>query len=83
MDFIQYLINRQSMRKEGRKIGEVSANQYNNRLDNLKKRGIYNGEDHLTEDMILQINDIYANKTSEYERTINYYIEYKHYLENH
>lgn len=81
MDFKQYLINRQF--KKGRKIGEISANQYNNRLVNLEKRGIYNGEERLTEDMVEQINDLYADKSNEYERTINYYIEFKHYLRHH
>lgn len=34
MDLKQYLINRQLILRKGNKIGEVSANQYNNRLEN-------------------------------------------------
>ncbi|MCQ2011174.1 hypothetical protein NOM01_14390 [Sporolactobacillus sp. STSJ-5] len=83
MDFKQYLINRQSLLNKGKKIGEVSAKQYNNRLENLKRKGIYNGEERLTESTVEQINDLYADKTNEYERTINYYIEFRHYLRNH
>jgi hypothetical protein len=80
MDFKQYLINRQLILKKGKKMEVVSADQYNNRLENLIRKGIYNGEEHLTRDMVEQINHIYANKTNEYERTINYYIEFKRYL---
>lgn len=83
MDFKQYLINRQSIIKQCRKIGELSADQYNNRLINIKKRGIYTGENSLTGDMVDQINGIYANKANVYERTINHYIEFKSYLKNH
>lgn len=76
MDFVTYLQNRHSTHG-GKEIGEISAKQYNNRLDNMMKYGIYNGEPSITPQIIQAINQKYANSAGEYERTIKYYLEYK------
>ncbi|MFJ8260342.1 hypothetical protein ACIQ4I_00070 [Rummeliibacillus sp. NPDC094406] len=77
MDFKQYLLNRNLFVKNARKIEDTSADQYNNRLVNLKKNDIYNEEMTIGQNMIQKINQRYANKANEYERTIKYYLEYK------
>jgi hypothetical protein len=78
MEFVDYL----QIRHEtlgGRQIGLTSAKQYNNRLENLMRYRIYNGEGMITPQIIEMINKKYVNKTGEYERTLKYYFEYKKY----
>ncbi|WP_066062170.1 hypothetical protein [Neobacillus soli] len=76
MDFVQYLKFRHN-KHGGLGIGEKSAKQYNNRLENMLKYGLYHGETSVTPETIEKINLKYVNATGEYERTIKYYIEYK------
>lgn len=80
MDFQAYLVNRHKFVGKTREINEVSASQYDNRLSNMRKKEIYNGELHITPRMRELINQAYANKTGEYERTLKYFIEYKNFL---
>lgn len=80
MDFTEFLINRHLLIKNAKKLKEVSAKQYNNRLENMINKKIYKGESVISESILIQINSIYANKANEYERTLKYYREYKKYL---
>ncbi|WP_158582942.1 hypothetical protein [Lysinibacillus yapensis] len=48
----------------------------------MVEKKIYNSENQLNEEIIGKINDTYANRANEYERTLKYYIEYKRYLLN-
>jgi hypothetical protein len=41
------------------------------------RQNIYDGKSMLNEEITKKINQIYANKAGEYERTIKYYLEYK------
>ncbi|KOO46537.1 hypothetical protein [Priestia koreensis] len=81
MNFIEFLKNRHLIIENARKLKDISAIQYNNRLESMMKKKIYNGEHQLSEQIEEKINAIYANKSNEYERTLKYYIEYKQYLE--
>ncbi|WP_394238316.1 hypothetical protein [Niallia oryzisoli] len=80
MEFIDYLQNRHKLMKGEREIKEESARQYNNRLVNLQKHKIYNGEKYIDEQMLFKIKGHYKDTTNHYSRTIKYYIEYLNHL---
>ncbi|MEC2078432.1 hypothetical protein [Metabacillus fastidiosus] len=75
MDFIQYLQLRHH-KQGGSEMGEKSAKQYNNRLENMVKYGIYKGETSLTPEINEKISQKYVNARGEYQRTIKYYLEF-------
>lgn len=77
MDFVEYLLSRHLTVKGAKQIRQKSAAQYNGRLENMKSKNIYNGEDHLTLHIVNKIKDNYVSAAGEYERTIKYYLEYK------
>lgn len=47
----------------------------------MKKKGIYNNEKIISEDIKNRISLHYVNRRNEYVDTIRYYIEYMNYLE--
>ena len=75
MDFVKYLKFRHNIHG-GLGMGEKSAKQYNNRLENMLKYGIYDGETSVTPEIIEKSNQKYVNASGEYQRTIKYYLEY-------
>ncbi|MGG3890799.1 hypothetical protein [Metabacillus fastidiosus] len=75
MDFIQYLQMRHH-KHGGSGMDEKSAKQYNNRLENMMKYGIYKGETSITPEINKKIVQKYVNACGEYERTIKYYLEF-------
>ena len=77
MDFPTYLTDVHTKTK----IGENSAKQYHSRLNNMKKKNIYNDELVINDDIKKKINLEYANKANEYERTLEYYLDYQKHLE--
>ncbi|WJY26433.1 hypothetical protein [Sporosarcina trichiuri] len=79
MQFIDYLNYRHNIQPGARKLSEVSAEQYANRLHNLQRKGIYHNEDHVTEEMLAEIEKEYKRGLDLYPRTIRYYIEYMEY----
>ncbi len=79
MDFIDYLKIRHTLVSGEKQLKDNSAEQYNNRLLNLKRLKIYNGEPELTEEMEKQIAVHYNDSVKAYPRTIKYYIEYMNY----
>lgn len=83
MDFTSFLKERHLIIPGERKMKEVSANQYNSRLNSMRDQDIYGGENQLDELIIEKINNKYANSSNEYERTITYYLEFKKYLNQH
>lgn len=76
MSFIQYLQVRHNT-LGGKVLSEKSAKQYNSRLNSMIRQNIYDGKSLLNEEITKKINQKYANKAGEYERTIKYYLEYK------
>lgn len=76
MNFVQYLQIRHQT-QGGTGMGETSAIQYNNRLENMVRYGIYNGEKTVTPEIVEKIHQKYVNARGEYPRTIKYYLEYK------
>ncbi|MGG0847092.1 hypothetical protein [Peribacillus simplex] len=79
MNFIEYLQIRHTI-EGGREIKEKSAHQYNNRLKNLKKNKIYNGENYIDNQILRKIKGHYKDTTNHYSRTIKYYNEFINYL---
>jgi hypothetical protein len=81
MDFIEYLQIRHKLKIGEREIGENSARKYNNRLENLQRKKIYNGEKQIDKQMLLKINILYKDTSRDYPRTIKYYLEYLNHLD--
>ena len=77
MDFPTYLTKEHTKTK----IGEESAKQYHSRLTNMKKKNIYNDELVINDDIKKKIALKYANRANEYERTLEYYLDYIKHLE--
>ncbi|PYZ94878.1 hypothetical protein CR194_04960 [Salipaludibacillus keqinensis] len=82
MEFTDYLLIRHKIIKGQRQIKEKSAGQYNNRLKNLQKKNIYNGELQIDQEMKDQINRYYKDSKNMYPKAIKYHIEYLNYLSN-
>lgn len=61
MNFVDYLQTVHGNRI-GKGMGEKSAKQYNNRLENMRKYGIYNEEDSVTPEIIKKIKAKYKDK---------------------
>jgi len=83
LDFTSYLKERHLINPNAREMKEVSARQYKSRLKSMIDQNIYSEGNELDELTIDKINNKYANKTKEYDRTIKYYLEFKKYLDQH
>lgn len=64
-------------------MGETSAKQYNNRMENMVKYGIYTGETSVSQEIIEKIHQKYVIAKGEYQLTFKYYLEYKSSLSQH
>lgn len=82
MDFVTYLTDVFISKRTKTHLKNISAKQYNNRLFNMKKKGIYNEENIINEDIKIKIGAHYANRRNEYIDTLKYYIEYKKYVKS-
>lgn len=81
MDFVQFLLKKHLLLKGERKLKEISADQYNNRLENLFLKNIYNDEKQIDSQLKEKIKESYKD-WKHYEKTIDYDIKYKRYLES-
>ncbi|WP_040287439.1 hypothetical protein [Sporosarcina koreensis] len=81
MEFIEYLKKRHDLQPGTRMLSDISAEQYANRLHNLQRKGIYQGQSDITDLMLQGIEKEYKRGLDLYPRTIRYYIEYQSYLE--
>ncbi|GKV69219.1 hypothetical protein NCCP2716_17170 [Sporosarcina sp. NCCP-2716] len=81
MEFIEYLRNRHSLQRGAKKLSDVSSDQYANRLHNLLRKGIYNKEKEITDEILRMIENEYKRGIDLYPRTIRYYIEFMAYEE--
>ncbi|MBE5103312.1 hypothetical protein [Priestia aryabhattai] len=57
-----------------------SAKQYNDRLNSLKEKQIYNNENVISSAIITKIYSEYIGDPGHYVTTLRHYIEYKEYL---
>lgn len=76
MGFKQYLLKRHEVNPAYKPLSESSVKQYHNRLENMFKRGIYNGELEITPEIEHKIDLKYKDTSRKYPLTIRYYIEY-------
>jgi phage antirepressor YoqD-like protein len=79
MNFTQFLLQKHLLIKGERKIKEISAKQYNNRLENMLQDQIYNGEKQINIELVNKIQAKYSDWTT-YRKTIDYYIKYCSYI---
>lgn len=78
MEFKEFLMKKHLLEKGEKKIKEISINQYENRLENLKRKGIYQGENSVDDILRQKIQDEYK-RIDQYVRTIELYIQSKKY----
>lgn len=80
MDFMSYLQDRHLIVPGAKEMKELSASQYNSRLNRMIEQNIYCEGNQLETQTLEKINKKYANRANEYERTIKYYLEFKKYI---
>lgn len=66
------------LKKGERKLKEISVEQYFNRLDNMRREGIYNEEKTIDSELERKIQERYKDWET-YVRTIKYYFSSKKY----
>lgn len=73
MDFEEYLMKKHVLRAGERKLKEVSVKQYVNRLDNMRRAGIYNEEKQVDTNLEKKIQARYGDWVT-YVKTIHHYL---------
>ncbi|MFD2215298.1 hypothetical protein [Metabacillus endolithicus] len=78
MDFKDYLKYKHVLKKGERKLKEISIEQYINRLENMRREGIYNEEKQI--DLVLEkkVQERYKDWKT-YIKTIEHYLYSKNY----
>lgn len=78
MEFKEYLEQKHLLKKGERKLKEISIEQYINRLENMRRIGIYKEENHI--DFILEqkIQERYQDWKT-YVKTIEHYLSSKNF----
>jgi hypothetical protein len=77
VDFKEYLRKKHVLKKDERKLKEISIEQYSNRLENMRRDGIYNNEKHIDSELKRKVQERYSDWKT-YIRTIEYFIASKH-----
>lgn len=78
MEFIEYLQQKHVLKKGERKLKKISINQYANRLENMRRKGIYNEEKHIDSTLKAKIQESYGDWKT-YIKTIEHYLSSKKY----
>lgn len=78
MEFKEYLQNKHILKKGERKIKDKSINQYINRLENLRRAGIYNDEKQIDSVLKQKVQERYKDWKT-YVTTIEHYLSSKKY----
>ncbi|MEZ7171780.1 hypothetical protein [Sporosarcina sp. OR05] len=78
MEFKEYLKHKHLLKNGEKKLKEVSINQYINRLENMRRHGIYNGEKQINSILERKIKERYKDWKT-YMKTIEHYLASKHY----
>lgn len=81
MDFETYLTEVYISKRTKTHLKKISPKHYHNRIENMTKKGIYNNEKVISEDIKNRISLYYANRRNEYVNTLKYYMEYMTHLE--
>lgn len=77
--FQDYLLNKHILKSGESKIKSISAKQYVNRLESMRRKGIYNEENTIDPLLEQKIQAQYKDWKT-YVKTIEYYIDFKGYL---
>ncbi|GLI83148.1 hypothetical protein ANABIO32_08380 [Rossellomorea marisflavi] len=78
MEFTEYLRNKHQLKKGERKLREISVGQYENRLINMEREGIYRGEQVIDDELETRLSKRYKDWKT-YRRTIRFFIDSKGY----
>ncbi|MBM7662789.1 hypothetical protein JOC85_003600 [Bacillus mesophilus] len=78
MEFKDYLKHKHLLDKGGMKLKDISVDQYINRLDNMRRDGIYNEEKQIKSFLDNKIQERYKDWKT-YVRTIRFYLASKNY----
>ncbi|ASF40964.1 hypothetical protein CEH05_18100 [Halobacillus halophilus] len=78
MEFKEYLMRKHELKVGERKIKEISVQQYINRLENMRRDGIYNEEKHIDNILEKKIHEHYRDWKT-YLKTIEHYLSSKNY----
>jgi hypothetical protein len=76
LDFQEYLSQKHILRKGEMKIQPISVKQYMNRLESMRRHGIYNEENQIDSTLVGKIQERYKDWTT-YVKTIEHYLNYK------
>lgn len=76
MDFQDYLMQKHILKKGERQLKSVSVQQYFNRLESMRRHGIYNEEDLIDDILVRKIQEHYKDWKT-YLKTVEHYINYK------
>ncbi|WP_142245828.1 hypothetical protein [Rossellomorea marisflavi] len=78
MEFTDYLRNKHQLQKGERKLREISVGQYENRLINMEREGIYRGEQVIDDELETRLLKRYKDWKT-YRHTIRFFIDSKGY----
>ena len=78
MEFKDYLQQKHLLNKSERKLKGISINQYINRLESMRRNGIYNDEKQIDSILERKIQERYGDWKT-YARTIEHYLSSKKY----
>ena len=78
MDFNDYLKQKHNLKKDEHKLKDISVKQYINRLENMRRNGIYNEEEQIDQLLERKIQERYKDWQT-YLKTIEHYLSSKNY----
>ncbi|WP_223702169.1 hypothetical protein [Sutcliffiella deserti] len=78
MEFKEYLKQKHLLKKDEKKLKEISIDQYINRLASMRQNGIYNEENQMDSTLEQKVQERYKDWKT-YLKTINHYLASKKY----
>ncbi|MFF2795333.1 hypothetical protein [Lysinibacillus xylanilyticus] len=78
MEFREYLMQKHLIKKDKKKLKVISIDQYINRLESMRRNGIYNEEKQIDSILELKIQDRYRDWKT-YMKTIEHYLSSKNF----
>ena len=76
MDFQEYLTQKHILTSGEKKLQPISVQQYINRLESMRRHGIYNEEKQIDSTLVGKIQVQYKDWKT-YVKTIEHYLNYK------
>jgi hypothetical protein len=78
MEFQEYLLRKHELKKDDRKLKRISVIQYVNRLENMRREGIYNEESCIDPALEGKLQNRYKDWKT-YKKTIEHFLSSKNY----